>query len=69
MLTLIQTKKIEKRPVILVGKDYWNNLDKFIKENLLQNEKIDEGDINLYTITDDVDEITDIIKKAPIKFS
>lgn len=69
MLTLIQTKKIEKRPIILVGSSYWNNLDKFIKDNLLSGEKIDAEDINLYTITDNEEEIVDIIKNAPIRFS
>jgi uncharacterized protein (TIGR00730 family) len=69
MLTLIQTGKVEKRPVILVGKSYWNNLDKFIKENLLTGEKISEGDENLYKITDDEEEIIEIIKKAPIRFA
>jgi uncharacterized protein (TIGR00730 family) len=69
LLTLIQTNKVEKRPVILVGKDYWHNLDSFIKEDLLANEKINEEDMDLYTISDDVDEIIEIIRKAPIKFS
>lgn len=69
ILTLIQTKKIEKRPVILVGRDYWHNLDKFIKENLLEAEKISPEDTDLYTISDNVDEILEIIRKAPVKFS
>lgn len=69
ILTLIQTKKIEKRPVILFGRDYWNQLDKFIKENLLESEKISEEDVELYTITDDQDEVIDIIKKSPVRLS
>jgi len=67
ILTLIQTKKIEPRPLILVGSYFWNNFDKYIKDNLLDNEKISEEDINLYTITDNEDEIIDIIKNAPIR--
>jgi uncharacterized protein (TIGR00730 family) len=69
ILTLIQTGKIEKRPVILVGKDYWNNLDIFIKESLLITEKINEEDTELYTITDNEDEIIELIRNAPIRFS
>lgn len=69
ILTLIQTGKIEKRPVILVGTSYWNNLDKFIKENLLAREKIDAEDVNLYTITDNEEEVIEIIKKAEIHLS
>lgn len=67
ILTLIQTKKIEKVPVILVGSHYWNGLDEFIKDNLLKGEKISEGDTDLYTISDNHDEILEIIKNAPIR--
>jgi len=69
VLTLIQTGKIEKRPVILVGKNYWNNLDKFIKDSLLSAEKIHKEDIDLYTITDDEEEIIQLIKSSPIRLS
>jgi len=69
VLTLIQTGKIEKRPVILVGKDYWNNLDKFIKESLLGAEKISPEDLDLYTITDDEEEIIELIKDAPVRLT
>ena len=67
ILTLVQTGKIEKVPIVLVGSYYWNNLDSFIKENLLKNGKIDPEDINLYTITDNEEEVIDIIKNAPIR--
>ncbi len=58
ILTLIQTGKTNPAPVILFGSDFWNDLDKFIKNNLLAKEKtISEGDELLYTITDSVDEV------------
>lgn len=67
ILTLVQTGKTEKVPIILVGKKYWNKLDKFIRSALLKSEKIDKEDLNLYTITDNEDEIMKIIKNAEIR--
>jgi uncharacterized protein (TIGR00730 family) len=67
ILTLVQTGKIAKVPIILVGSYFWNNFDAFIKENLLVNKKIDAGDLDFYTITDDEDKIMEIIKNAPIR--
>lgn len=67
VLTLIQTNKMEKVPIILFGKKYWKNLEKFIKKNLLKGEKIDQSDLDLFTITDDEDEAIEIIKNAPIR--
>jgi len=67
ILTLVQTGKIKHVPIILVGKKYWKGLDKFIKKHLLKNEKISPDDTNLYTITEDEDEIIEIIKNAPIR--
>lgn len=67
ILTLVQTNKIEPTPIILVGKKYWKGVDKMIKKFLLKGEKIDPQDIDLYTITDDLDEVIEIIKKAPVR--
>lgn len=69
ILTLVQTEKIEKLPIILIGKDYWQDLDKYLKDHLLGGdfEKIDAADLDLYKITDDLDEVLEIIKKAPIR--
>lgn len=39
-LTLIQTKKITKRPIVLVGKEYWSGLLVWIEETMLSAEKI-----------------------------
>ncbi|MEQ1500253.1 MAG: TIGR00730 family Rossman fold protein [Parcubacteria group bacterium] len=67
ILTLVQTNKIESVPIILVGSDFWKPLDEFIKRELLGRDTIDENDLNLYTITDDEDEILKIIRNAPIR--
>ncbi len=67
ILTLVQTNKIEKVPIILFGSYYWTPLRNFLSEYLGSNGKIDESDLNLFTITDSLDEAMDIIKTAPIR--
>lgn len=68
ILTLIQTQKIPKTPVILVGRDFWTPLLKLIDEELYHdNNTIDLEDENIYKIVDSEDEIIEIIKKAPFR--
>ncbi len=67
IITLVQTGKIEKVPVILVGSDFWKPLEEFMKKELLGRGSIDPKDLKLYTITDNEDEIMEIIKNAPIR--
>src|SRR4051812_11416916 len=68
ILTLVQTNKIEKVPLILVGNEYWQNLDNYIRKEMFQiNSAVDENDMSLYTITEDEDKILDIIKRVPIR--
>jgi len=68
ILTLVQTEKINKLPIILVGKKFWEPLDKFIKETLLKDfATISPEDLDLYTITDDEEEIMRILKGAPMR--
>jgi uncharacterized protein (TIGR00730 family) len=54
-LTLIQTGKVEHFPVVLYGKAYWNGLLQWIREKPLYEEKVSPEDLDLLTITDDVD--------------
>jgi uncharacterized protein (TIGR00730 family) len=54
-LTLIQTGKVEHFPIVLYGKEYWNGLLKWIRERPLYEEKISPEDLDLLTVTDDVD--------------
>ncbi|QQS69590.1 TIGR00730 family Rossman fold protein [Candidatus Saccharibacteria bacterium] len=63
IITLIQTGKMPKVPVILVGKKYWKDLDRFVHKHLLRKGLISAGDEKIYTITDDYDAICKIINK------
>ncbi|MGB0881726.1 MAG: TIGR00730 family Rossman fold protein [Vicingaceae bacterium] len=56
-LTLIQTGKIGKFPIVLVGTDYWGGLVDWIKNTVLGKENnISAKDLDLFTLVDDVDE-------------
>ena len=62
-LTLIQTKKIAKRPVVLVGKSYWTGLMRWIEEVMLNEEhNISPLDLDLVKIVDSADEAAQIIE-------
>ncbi|HIP31456.1 MAG TPA: TIGR00730 family Rossman fold protein [Crocinitomicaceae bacterium] len=61
-LTLIQTKKINNRPVILIGKEYWDGLFDWIKSAMLKMENnISEKDLDLVKIVDTAQEAYDAI--------
>ena len=67
LITLIQTKKIETHiPVIMIGKEYWDPLDAWIKTQVLEKfAAIDSEDRNIYQIVDTPEEALEIIKKTP----
>jgi uncharacterized protein (TIGR00730 family) len=60
-LTLIQTGKIEHFPVVLVGRDYWRGLMTWIESKVLDEGKISAQDLELAVVTDDIDEIVQVI--------
>ncbi|MNX91165.1 putative lysine decarboxylase [compost metagenome] len=56
-ITLIQTKKITKRPVVLVGTEYWSGLVEWVKKIMLEKENnISADDLRFLTIVDTADE-------------
>ena len=62
IITLIQTKKIRKIPVVLFGKDYWTPLLTFIEKTVYEKHAaINEGDMRFYTLVDSVDEAFEYI--------
>lgn len=61
-LTLIQTKKISKRPVVLIGSEYWNGLMEWIKTVMLSGENnISESDLDLIKIVDTAQQAFDTV--------
>lgn len=65
-ITLIQTKKIKPFPVILVGSSYWTTLVDWMKENLLNTDKISKEDMDIFRIMDDPKEIVEYVRKFVI---
>jgi len=63
-ITLIQTHKSEKFPIILVGSKFWAGLIDWIKETLLiENNHISKEDIDIFEIADSKEEIFEIIDR------
>ncbi len=61
-LTLIQTQKIEKVPVVLVGSKFWNGILEWLKEVMMQEyQNINPQDLELMKITDEIDEVIQYI--------
>jgi len=56
-LTLIQTEKTGRFPIVLVGKDYWSGLMTWLRETMMeQQHNINPEDLNLFTVVDEADE-------------
>ncbi len=63
-LTLVQTQKVTSFPVVLLGTEFWGGLIDWIKQALLGTGKIAERDLDLITVTDDVDEAVRVIVES-----
>ena len=62
-LTLMQTKKINQRPVVLIGKSYWTGLLEWMKEQMLETENnISAGDLDYLHLCDTPDEAVEYIE-------
>jgi len=64
---LIQTGKIEKFPIIIMGTEFWNPMERFIEESLIANQTVNPEIMNLFHLTDDPEEVIEIIAKAQAK--
>ena len=61
-ITLIQTKKIEKFPIILVGTEFWEGLLEWVKNTLLAKfSNISDKDLDLIHLVDNEDEVIEIL--------
>src|SRR6185503_5762966 len=61
ILTLVQTGRISRFPMILLGRKYWKGLIGWIRSTLEKNGFISPGDLDLFNVTDDAEEAVAII--------
>ncbi|MFA5556864.1 MAG: TIGR00730 family Rossman fold protein [Flavobacteriaceae bacterium] len=69
-ITLIQTHKIGKFPIILVGREFWSGLLEWIKKVLLEeHNNIKSEDLNLFSIVDTEDEVIEVLDNFYKKYN
>jgi uncharacterized protein (TIGR00730 family) len=62
-LNLIQTRRIDKFPVVLMGKDYWKDLVAWLKSRVLKKSCISAVDLKVFTVVDTPKEVMSVINK------
>lgn len=68
-LTLIQTNKIAKFPIVLVGSDYWKGIVDWFKDTMLTEGNISPEDMDLFKIADTSDEVISIVNEFYSKYN
>lgn len=63
IVTLVQTGKIEKVPVVLIGKDFWNPFLKLIKEKMVEYKTIDESEMKMFHLFNSAEEAYKFLHK------
>ena len=63
-LTLVQTRKVTRFPVILFGSSYWSGLIDWIRDTMVAQGTVSPGDLDLLHVTDDIDEAVAVIQAA-----
>ena len=63
-LTLVQTGKVAHFPIILFGREFWQGMLDWVRTTLLSEGKISPEDLDLFTVTDDVEEACRMITDA-----
>ena len=64
-LTLVQTRKVTSFPVVLFGSAYWSGLVGWLRETSLVQGAISSPDLDMFTVTDDVDEAVETVVATP----
>lgn len=62
-LNLVQTERIDKFPVVLVGVDYWREMIGWLENKVLKHGCISESDMKLFSVVDTPEEVRKIIRK------
>ncbi len=63
VMTLVQTEKLPPSPIVLIGKEFWEGLFKWVRDVQLGNGMISASDLNLVLITDSIDEAMEHLAK------
>jgi uncharacterized protein (TIGR00730 family) len=67
-LTLIQTKKIGRFPIVLVGKKFWSGMLDWINQSLVSEKMIDKNDLDLVNLVDTPEEAVKVINEFYSKY-
>ena len=62
-ITLVQTKRIDPFPVIMVGREFWKDMTGWINKTLLANHMIEKSDLGIFIVVDAPDEVVAAVNK------
>jgi len=62
VITLIQTKKLKRVPIVLFGVEYWGHFMQWLKMEALKRGTISQEDLDLFTLTDDLEQVFCLIR-------
>lgn len=66
IVMLVQTKKMQRTPIVLVGRDFWEPLLKWVDAVMYRrHQAINKDDMKLYTLVDSAEEAFKLLKNAP----
>lgn len=63
-LTLVQTGKVTQFPIVLMGTEFWGGMVDWLRDRLAGNKKIAPDDLDLLTVTDDLDVVMDVLRRS-----
>jgi uncharacterized protein (TIGR00730 family) len=67
-ITLIQTNKLVKFPIVLAVRDYWDGLIKWVKERMLEENKISPEELDIFSVVDTAEEAIEVVEEFYNKY-
>ncbi len=64
LIMLVQTKKMMRLPLVLVGREYWNGLFDWVRKAAITENYIDKDDLNIFSIVNTAEEAYEIVKRS-----
>lgn len=68
-ITLIQTHKLVRFPIVLVGSQYWGGLVEWIKARVAADKNISPEDMNIFTLVDEANSAVNVIEEYYLKYA